>query len=180
MSLASRRVNQQLMFVQQLLNCIEDDRAVGSSAKKSALLQGAYLQLELSILCYLHELDRERDNGAWVGILHDAFLVDGPLLKKSSAEFCELSLLYHNPDSWLAVFIAQLQSLRTLHAEPAGSKELKGSLFELESPKNKDKNLLSVENITNTIEEPNVNDLTHFVISFKALVLRHRSVNEEY
>lgn len=183
MSAQSRRVNQQLLFVRQLMQLATADSI------QPSLLQAVYLQCELAVLYYFFEIfDNSKLEQVFgeTQFFHLSQVVDrqGLLDGIPTRESRELRDLLANPSSWLGTLIMRLRDLRLVKVPFSRNEGLKHSIFDTveDSDQLSGSNLIAAENIaiSNENEGPSLAELDHIIGSFAELVSRHRTVGEEY
>lgn len=176
--LFARRVDQQIAYAHALLAMLD---TAPSEFTRRALVQSAYLQLELAVAFYLAEITRRYrlNNTADESSLIDA----GQLVELfercvHTAEVQELQNLQHDNNSWWSIFLLQRSAIHCGEKRPA----LKGSLFQTHEGEEDAASFprIGAVDVDAGTRNPSAADALWFVSSLRAMVERQRAADEEY
>lgn len=170
----ARKVNQQHLYIEQMLGLIQQTAGAG----QASLVQAGYLQLELGLRWYLLELAAV--NNADDSVLEFVSLESVAELNAAAPclELTEILDLLKRPESWLTGFLSQLQTLRS--GEPPA--KLRGSIFQTDEQQNQNvaESQIALKEVSAAPEQANAADLNRAADDFKCLVERQRAVRAEY
>lgn len=164
-----RKVDQQLGF------CSDLQQIACRPAEREALSLALCRQLEQVLCFYLLELAHVNGNRRWS---HTWVLDAGLLLTASQtipgADIQELLELSREPDSWLAILLDGLSSLRRVDESPQLKAELFQSDLEISQP------ALIASFLTGSPRFPDWEELVQITYAIQSLVQRQRLGHEEY
>lgn len=170
----ARKVDQQLLYAQQLLDLSQQ----ASSVSQAALIQAIYAQVEFAARCYLLELCAAAEvKNIHIEYLTRAVFENAADLGKSS-ELQELNQLAqkNQDDNWLSNFLNQLLLLR----QASSGKGLQAAIFQQEVESESAQGLITAKDVDNSVVPANRADVNLVLAEFHSLVKRQRAVNEEF